>query len=591
MEAIFIYLLKVTGLITAFYLAYYLLLRKETFFNSNRWYLLTGLVTAVLLPLFTYTQTIYVEPTPVNVINYDTINLIPVQESAPIDWILIFTVAYVCIALVLFLKISYNLARLLRTLHKTAPIKKGSYFLINHQEDQPPFSFFNFIVLNPDLYTDHELESILVHEKIHSQDKHSYDVLLANLYCVLFWFNPIVWLYKKAIIQNLEYIADQKAVQTLSDKMAYQKALLKVVSHQNFISITNHFYQSLIKKRIVMLNTHPSKKQNLLKYLLVLPILISFVILFQVKVVAQERFTVQTINHSLDGIEKRLEINKNTSDAVMTREKEVFKREFDTDIKFSKVKRNSNGDLTSIKVDVKTPSGKSETYQFSGSKPIKPFVISVSKNENGVVTVGYGSSTKKAFVWNNGNGVVVNTTTEDMDIDMDMDLAIEIPEAPEAPGFPDSMDAPAPPTPSHPKNSKKIVIQKENDGKTKVMVDGKVVENPEQILLEIDTDKMQNFNYNFDWSTSDGGQVNGEKVYRIKKEAIEKARIQMDQMKPELEKSRVYIMESKKRMESSKDEMEQAKREMELAKQELLKAKEELEQARKELEAAKQKKQ
>lgn len=588
MEAIFIYLLKVNGLIAAFYLGYHLFLQKETFFNSNRWYFLSGLVTAVLLPLLTFTHTIYVEPTLVNTINYDTAAFIPVQESAPTDWILIFTVAYVCIALGLFLKISYNVAHLLRTLYKTAPIKKGAYSLINHQEDQPPFSFFNFIVLNPDLYTDQELESILVHEKIHSQEKHSYDVLLANLYCVLFWFNPIVWLYKKAIIQNLEYIADQKAVQTLSDKKAYQKALLKVVSHQHFISITNHFNQSLIKKRIVMLNTHPSRKQNLLKYLLVVPILIGFILFFQIKVVAQERFTIQTINQSLEGIEKRLEINKSTSDAVMTREKEVFKKEFDTDLKFSKVKRNANGELTSIKVDVKTPNGKAETYQFSGSTPIQPFVIAVAKDANGLVTVNYGTTVKKAFVWKTEDALVDLSSLKELE---ELGIEIDFPEAPEAPSFPDHLDAPAPPSTPKLNDHKKIVIIKENNGKATVTVNGKEIEDPEKYILEIDSEGLQNFNFDFDWETSDGGQVNGEKVYRIKKEALEKARIEMDRMKPELEKSRVYIMESKQRMESSKDEMEQAKIEMELATKELLKAKEELEQARKDLEATKQKKQ
>jgi BlaR1 peptidase M56 len=585
MEAIFIYLVKVSGLLTAFYVAYYFFLRKETFFNSNRWYLLAGLVTAVSLPLITFTQVIFIDPAPAQSITYDTAHFIPVQESASIDWILIFTVAYVCIAIGLFLKVTYHLSCLIKTLYQRASIKKGTFSLIHHQEDHPPFSFFNFIVLNPDLYTNHELESILSHEKVHSSEKHSIDVLVANLFCVLFWFNPFVWWYKKAIIQNLEYIADQKAVQSVSDKTAYQKALLKVVSHQNFISITNPFYQSLIKKRIVMLNTHPSKKQNLLKYLLVLPILIGFIIFFQVKVVAQERLTVQTINPSLAGIEKRLEINKNTSDAAMTREKEVFKKEFDTDLKFSKVKRNSNGELTSIKVDVKTPNGKAETYQFSGSDPIQPFVIALVKDENGMVTVNYGTSTKKAFVWKSEDAVVDLSTLKELE---ELDIEIELPDAPDAPDFPDHLDAPAPPAMGH---NKKIVIVKENNGKATVTINGKVVEDPEKYLMEIDSEGLQNFNFDFDWETSDGGQVNREKVIHIKKEAIEKARMQMDQMRPEMEKSRIIMLDSKSRMESSKEEMEQAKKEMELAKIELLKAKEELEKAKKELEAAKLKKQ
>ena len=140
-------------------------------------------------------------------------------------------------------------------------------------------------------------------------------------------------------------------------------------------------------------------------------------------------------------------------------------------------------------------------------------------------------------------------------------------------------------------HNKKIVIVKENNGKATVTINGKVVEDPEKYLMEIDSEGLQNFNFDFDWETSDGGQVNREKVIRIKKEAIEKAHMQMDQMRPEMEKSRIIMLDSKSRMESSKEEMEQAKKEMELAKIELLKAKEELEKAKKELEAAKLKKQ
>ncbi|MCB0469039.1 MAG: M56 family metallopeptidase, partial [Aequorivita sp.] len=205
----------------------------------------------------------------------------------------------------------------------------------------------------PDLYTTEELDGILLHEKVHSREKHSFDVLIANLFCVLFWFNPFVWLYKKVIIQNLEFIADQKAIQCYSDKTDYQKALLRVVTHQSYLSVTNHFNQSLIKKRIVMLNTSQSKKQNSIKYFFVVPVLICFIFLFQVRVIAQEKFTVQSINHSLDEIIVRMEINKHTTDEEMNKEKDIFKKEFDADLKFSKVKRNPKGEITSIKVYLK----------------------------------------------------------------------------------------------------------------------------------------------------------------------------------------------------------------------------------------------
>ena len=154
--------------------------------------------------------------------------------------------------------------------------------------DIAPFSFFNYIVFNSSLYSQEELESILLHEKIHSQEKHSIDVLVAKLFTIVFWFNPLIWLYQKAIIQNLEYIADSKAIQNIEDKKCYQMALLKVVSHQNCLPITNHFYQSLIKKRIVMLQKSKSKRRGIAKYLVVIPVVVLSMTVFSTTIVAQE---------------------------------------------------------------------------------------------------------------------------------------------------------------------------------------------------------------------------------------------------------------------------------------------------------------
>ena len=118
-------------------------------------------------------------------------------------------------------------------------------------------------------------------------------MLFRSLFCILFWFHPLVWLYKKAIIQNLEFIADSEASKKTSDIKVYQLTLLKITTQENCVAITNHFYQSLIKKRIVMLNKNQSKKWNSWKYAVVLPALIAFVFLFQIEVVAQEKSTLK----------------------------------------------------------------------------------------------------------------------------------------------------------------------------------------------------------------------------------------------------------------------------------------------------------
>ena len=224
MESVFIYLLKSSGLITVFYLAYHFLVRKETFFNSNRWFLLSGLVTSLLLPFFFIKKIILVEKPKISMedlVAYSqqstrTIQDVPVVEA--FDWMQLIWISYVIIACSLVIKIVFNFTSLYRMLYQQQVIRKEKFKLVNINENIAPFSFFNYIVYNSDLYSNEELQSILLHEKIHSQERHSLDVLIAKLFCIMFWFNPFIWLYKKAITQNLEYIADQKAILQLEDK-------------------------------------------------------------------------------------------------------------------------------------------------------------------------------------------------------------------------------------------------------------------------------------------------------------------------------------------------------------------------------------
>ena len=296
MESFYLYLLKSSGLIALFYFAYYFMLRKETFFTSNRWFLLLGLFTAVLLPLVVLTKIIWVEPTPVN---YDWSSL-PINTIADEDhtegYIYLGLAVIYCIGtLYLLTKFGFDFYSLQKVL-KGKTVKRQAYFkFIDIQDNLAPFSFFNTIVYNSSLYSTTELENILEHEKVHSEQNHTVDVLISRLFCIVFWFNPFIWFYKKAIVQNLEYIADDEATKKISDKKAYQFTLLKITTHENCVAITNHFYQSLIKKRIVMLNKNQSKKSNSWKYTLILPVLVAFVSLFQIEVIAQEKVKEETI--------------------------------------------------------------------------------------------------------------------------------------------------------------------------------------------------------------------------------------------------------------------------------------------------------
>lgn len=264
METVLIYGIKTSGLIGMFFWAYYFLLRKETFFSSNRWFLLSGLITSLVLPMLVFTKTVWVDPSPTN---FDW-SKIPVttpvaNEAFEINWYLVLGIIYLIGIVVLSLKFAFDFRSLHQVLKGKTIQHQADYKFIDLTINIAPFSYFNYIVYNSSLYSKTELENILEHEKVHSTQNHTLDVLISRLFCIAFWFNPFVWFYKKAIVQNLEFIADSEASKNIADKKAYQLTLLKITTQENCVAITNHFYQSLIKKRIVMLNKNQSNKRNI----------------------------------------------------------------------------------------------------------------------------------------------------------------------------------------------------------------------------------------------------------------------------------------------------------------------------------------
>ena len=214
-------------------------------------------------------------------------------------------------------------------------------------------------------------------------------MILGELLGIAFWFNPFAWFYKKSISQNLEFIADAGAYKLITDRTLYQKTLLKITVQHECTALTNHFYQSLIKKRIVMLNKKQSDKRNSWKYAVVLPALAAFMLAFQVKVVAQEKSpekAVETVSY--EKMKIALEITKDSKDEELEKEKSIFKQEFNADIVFSNISRNSNSEITGIKVTV-NDTEQSKVFEVNGNEPIKPFTIQIEKgvDEKNIVAI------------------------------------------------------------------------------------------------------------------------------------------------------------------------------------------------------------
>jgi hypothetical protein len=386
MENFLLYFAKVNGLIIAFYLLNLVFLRKETFYVGNRWYLLTGLVTAIVLPLLTFTKTVWVDPEPISqfteVVPLVDDTIIRTVSEEPMDWSLILSSAYAFVSLLIILKVGIEIASFFNKIIKLNKQKDSNFTLIYSNSTENPFSFFKYIVINPTLFSKEEYEHIITHERIHVKQWHSIDVLISKVFCALFWINPIIWLYRKAMLQNLEFIADNHSLEHIESKYEYQKTLLKVVANQQSLSISNPFYQSLIKKRIIMLHTNQSHIRNAWKYATILPVLVGFMLLFQIKTVAQVKDNSKVVGYSVEVELDNLITSKTTDNEI-----KAIQKSFDTEdyiLKINNIKRDKAGEIIAIRLEFssKKNSKRKIIKEVRGDKPIKTIEILISENED-----------------------------------------------------------------------------------------------------------------------------------------------------------------------------------------------------------------
>lgn len=152
-------------------------------------------------------------------------------------------------------------------------LKDGQFTIVEINQDKAPFSFGNSIFINPTKYDWDTYNQILDHEKIHIEQRHTLDILLAELVVIVQWFNPFAWFYRKAVENNLEYLTDYKMLHQGTEPEVYQLNLLRVSVPQLPLNLTTNYNQSFLKKRIAMMNVKKSSASSSWKYLLLLPLL------------------------------------------------------------------------------------------------------------------------------------------------------------------------------------------------------------------------------------------------------------------------------------------------------------------------------
>ena len=256
------YILEVTLCWALFYLIFFGLLRKLTFFSVNRWYLLSSLILGMLIPQLRHIElNMYQEeisetlPIAIMVKELPAQVAVTVEEvTATIEWSDI--IANVLWG-VYILGLLFFGWRLLRSLYRIyglyasgRKIDLDGSKVVYTQSEHLPFSFWDTVYISDQVELTEDFQDILEHERTHVKSRHSIDVLLIELIQITFWFNPMIYLYKTALRQTHEYLADAAVLQHTS-RQTYGTMLLKQSLSGLEIALTHQFFHSHIKLSLI----------------------------------------------------------------------------------------------------------------------------------------------------------------------------------------------------------------------------------------------------------------------------------------------------------------------------------------------------
>lgn len=273
MQTFLPYMIKSSTILIVLLIYYQFFLKKQTFFNLNRIFLLGVLILSALIPFISIeinrtgmigvpTLASVSELLGENQVVESTQSTLTTATERPISMIpLLYGIGVMCF----FLRYLITLCRLCLFVRRNPRKQLHRLHIIKIQEGQPTFSFFNYLFINTHSLSLENRRKIFAHEKIHIQQYHSLDSCIAEIICIANWFNPLVWLMKQLILENHEYIADQQVIRKY--KVSGYLELLIQQSLKGAFSFTNYFSCSNLKKRTIMMTKRQSRKFRVISYI------------------------------------------------------------------------------------------------------------------------------------------------------------------------------------------------------------------------------------------------------------------------------------------------------------------------------------
>jgi len=289
MNNLLIYLLKVSAGTMLLHLCYILFFSKDTFYLRNRIFLIGILLLSIIIPLLKFFNIFAVDSAiehtnPMNriMLSGTIIGATVSEKITSFDFNNLFIWLYFSITGLFLLRALTGVARTFMIIRRgTIQDTKFPRVVLSDME-HPPFSFFPYVVIPKNTFESGDFSEILEHEKAHIRQGHTFDLLLSELLIAFLWFNPFMWLIKRSIVLNHEYLADNFSLKNSCSIKEYQYKLLNIQKGLMNIPLAHNF-SSLIKNRIVMINKKPTRNYAALKSIIILPVVAILFVMFSFK--------------------------------------------------------------------------------------------------------------------------------------------------------------------------------------------------------------------------------------------------------------------------------------------------------------------
>ncbi len=279
MSNLIIHLLQSAIGIGLFYGVYWLLLRNMKWFSLNRILIILFLLLSVLLPFITISGQVPVIPVELHsmeVMNTSSSVSNPQSEMSHgtgISYISILSIIYISGATFFLLRFFYSLLQLTVMYVCSPRVRKNNFIVVLRPGKQSPFTFFNLLFVSEEKFYSENFHKILLHESVHHKQWHSLDNIVLELISIIQWFNPFVWLFRKALKTQHEYLADRSVINKGVCRLSYQKILFEE-SVGVALNLTSNFHYSLLKQRLKMMTLEKNKNKEYIRYLLLAPMVL-----------------------------------------------------------------------------------------------------------------------------------------------------------------------------------------------------------------------------------------------------------------------------------------------------------------------------